>query len=71
MSQQLIVRVARIDASLTAALGLITDLRAKVADLEERLEDVETAPRETNESCPTVVEIMPKKRGRPRKIANG
>jgi len=67
MSQALAVRVARLDQSLTAALDLISDLRAKYAALEERIEDLETRPADVSG---TVVEIMPRKRGRPRKLAN-
>jgi len=67
MSQALAVRVARLDQSLTAALDLISDLRAKSAALEERIEDLETRPADVSG---TVVEIMPRKRGRPRKLAN-
>lgn len=67
MSQALAVRVARLDQSLTAALDLISDLRAKSAALEERIEDLETRPADVSG---TVVEIMPPKRGRPRKPAN-
>lgn len=73
MSQQLTVRVARLDQTLTAALALIRGLRAKVEALEERMEEIETAPPTeiVDGPCPTVVEIMPRKRGRPRKLANG
>lgn len=73
MSQQLTVRVARLDRSLTAVLDLITGLRAKLEALEERMEEIETAPPTeiVDGPCPTVVEIMPRKRGRPRRLADG
>lgn len=82
MSQHLTVRVGHLDRALTDALDAIAGLTIKVGGMEDRIRDLEAAavnamelfpseaPLDTREG-PTVVELMPKRRGRPRKENNG
>ena len=66
MSQALAVRVARLDQSLADAVKEIARLRAQV----EEIGLMASHPLICVDPNPVAVEIMPRKRGRPRKIAN-